>query len=89
MRFHEYIKKVNFTISNFDSYVYIRHIDSEPDAYLLLYMDDILITSKSKELIKGIKSVLDSEFEMKDLGEAKRILGIDIKRNKELKILSL
>jgi hypothetical protein len=48
--------------------------------YLLLYVDDILIFSKAKSKIDKLKRKLSDEFEMKDLGKAKRILGIDIKR---------
>lgn len=44
--------------------------------YLLLYVVDILITSKIKEEISEIKMLLSSEFEMKDLGCAKQILGM-------------
>ena len=50
--------------------------------YLLLYVDDMLITSKNRSLINKLKVQLSSEFEMKDLGEAKRILGIDIVRDR-------
>jgi hypothetical protein len=51
--------------------------------YLLLYVDDILIASSSKEEIKWLKGELNSEFEMKDLETAKRILGMDIHRERE------
>lgn len=42
--------------------------------YLLLYVDDILIASVNKSEIVKLKEQLNSEFEMKDLGEDKRIL---------------
>ncbi|KAK1693742.1 hypothetical protein QYE76_010439 [Lolium multiflorum] len=44
--------------------------------YLLLYVDDMLIAAKSKKEITTLKSQLSSEFEMKDLGAAKKILEI-------------
>uniref|UniRef100_A0A3Q7I4E9 CCHC-type domain-containing protein n=1 Tax=Solanum lycopersicum TaxID=4081 RepID=A0A3Q7I4E9_SOLLC len=43
--------------------------------YFLLYVDDMLIASKSKEEIEKLKNQLRKEFEMKDLGEAKKILA--------------
>lgn len=47
--------------------------------YLLLYVDDLLIAAKSKRReIQSLKDGLKDEFEMKDLGSASRILGIDI-----------
>ena len=49
--------------------------------YLLLYADDILIVGKNKVEIARLKSELGSEFEMKDMGAANKILGIEILRN--------
>ena len=43
---------------------------------MLLYVDDVLIASKSKVEIDKLKAQLAEEFEMKDHGEAKKILGI-------------
>ena len=41
-------------------------------------MDDMFIVSSSKEEIQAIKRQLKAEFNMKDLGTATRILGMDI-----------
>ncbi|WZY76654.1 hypothetical protein YC2023_023038 [Brassica napus] len=57
--------------------------------YLLLYVDDMLIASKKMSTIQNLKDQLSMEFEMKDLGAARRILGMDIIRNKDNHILKL
>ena len=44
--------------------------------YLLLYVDDMLIAAKNKSDIAKLKAQLSKEFEMKDLGAAKKILGM-------------
>ncbi|GJV12794.1 transposable element [Tanacetum coccineum] len=49
----------------------------------LLYVDDMLIASQSLDEIEKLKTRLKSEFEMKDLGEAKMILGIEIVRDRK------
>ena len=49
--------------------------------YLLLYVDDILIASKDKSLINKLKYELSAELEMYKLGEAKKILGMEIHRD--------
>ena len=49
--------------------------------YLLLYIDDMLIAFKSRSVIDKLNKDLSSEFEMKDLGEAKKMLGMNIKRD--------
>ncbi|GKD99518.1 transposable element [Tanacetum coccineum] len=55
----------------------------------LLYVDDMLIASQSLDEIEKLKTRLKSEFEMKDLGEAKMILGIEIVRDRKLRKLCL
>ena len=42
----------------------------------------MLIASKSKVEIERLKTQLNLEFEMKDLGEAKKILGMEICRDR-------
>ena len=48
---------------------------------LLLYFDDMLIAGGSKRDIDKLKRELSKEFEMKDLGAAKQILGMRITKN--------
>ena len=43
----------------------------------------MLIACKIKDEIEVLKELLSSEFDMKDLGHAKKILGMDIKRNRK------
>jgi hypothetical protein len=50
--------------------------------YMLRYVDDILIAGKCHSAIDETKAMLKSEFEMKDLGAAKRPLGMDISRDR-------
>jgi len=49
--------------------------------YLLLYVDDMLIATWDKYEIQKLKSLLCSEFEMKDMGAIKKILGMEIRRD--------
>ncbi|KAK3009893.1 hypothetical protein RJ639_012982 [Escallonia herrerae] len=57
--------------------------------YLLLYVDDMLIAAKSMSVVDDLKEQLKREFEMKDLGSAKRILGMKIQRDLPARILYL
>jgi hypothetical protein len=50
--------------------------------YMWLYVDDILIVGKSHYAIDETKVMLKSEFEMKHLGAAKSLLGMDICRDR-------
>jgi ATP-binding cassette subfamily B (MDR/TAP) protein 1 len=49
----------------------------------------MLIAAKSKREITTLKAQLNSEFEMKDLGAAKKILGMKITRDKKSGLLFL
>ncbi|KAL0430515.1 UNVERIFIED_CONTAM: Retrovirus-related Pol polyprotein from transposon TNT 1-94 [Sesamum radiatum] len=51
--------------------------------FLVLYVDDMLIASPSITLIVELQNNLCKNFEMKDLGDAKRILGMTIDRNRK------
>jgi hypothetical protein len=49
-------------------------------AYLLLYVDDIVLTASSPGLLRRIISDLQQEFAMKDLGELHHFLGMHVQR---------
>ena len=73
----------NYARSQYDPCVYTKGDTLQVRVFLLLYVDDMLIASKSRVEINGLKELLKSEFDMKDLGAARRILGMDIFRDKE------
>jgi hypothetical protein len=77
-----------FKRSLYDSCVYIKFVDGSP-IYLLLYVDDMLIAAKSKIDIVNLKAQLSSEFEMKDLSAAKKILDMKITRDRKFDFLFL
>nr|GEV29357.1 reverse transcriptase domain-containing protein [Tanacetum cinerariifolium] len=68
-----------------DSYVYYKSYALGEYIYLLLYVYYILIACKSKAEIGSTKSLLKKEFDMKELGEAKKILGMEIIRDRSRK----
>jgi hypothetical protein len=49
--------------------------------YLVLYVDDMLLIGNNKEIIQDVKTQLSSKFDMKYLGAANFILGMEIKRD--------
>ena len=56
---------------------------------MLLYVDDILTVGSNKLEIKRLKIQLGGEFEMKDMGAARKMLGVDILRKRKEKSLVL
>ena len=58
----------------------IKKQNGKQPVYLLLYVDDMLISGQMSREIRKVKAQLKTEFDMKDLGVARRILGMDIIR---------
>ena len=57
-------------------------------AYLLLYVDDMILSASSQELLQHIVRTLQSAFAVKDMGPMSYFLGIDVQRNREGFLLS-
>jgi len=87
-RFDSLMLSHGFKRSDYDSCVYIKLVDGS-HIYLLLYVDDMLISTKSREQITALKKLLNSEFDMKDLGAAKKILDMEITRDRNSGLLFL
>ncbi|CAM8990660.1 unnamed protein product [Rhodiola kirilowii] len=87
-RFYSYVLKLGFVRSDYHPCFYYASVENCP-VYVLLYVDDILLISKSADKIKVLKSQLSSEFDMKDLRKAKKILGMVIYRDRSKCFLKL
>jgi hypothetical protein len=79
----------DFSRCLYDSCIYIKKCEDGSFVYLLLYVDDMLIASKNKIYIQQVKDQLNTEFEMKDLGKARKILGMEISRDRKAGTLTL
>ena len=72
-----------------DHCVYVKKTTNGNYVILLLYVDDMLVAGSSMQDIVDLKKKLANAFEMKDLGEAKQILGMKITRDKQNHLLRL
>lgn len=88
-RFDSYMVKLGYTRSSYDCCVYYNRLKDDSFIYLVLYIDDMLIAAKKKYDIQKLKGLLSTEFEMKDLGAARKILGMEIIRDRERRKLFL
>ena len=57
--------------------------------FLVLYVDDILLIGNDVTVLTTVKVWLNSQFQMKDLGEASHILGIKLTRDRKQRMLGL
>jgi hypothetical protein len=61
-----------------DSCIFVYTNDKGQKTYIALYVDDFIIAGENEDDIKRIKELLAEQFEMKDLGIAKKFLGMEI-----------
>ncbi|XXG70306.1 hypothetical protein AAC387_Pa06g3094 [Persea americana] len=88
-RFDTFMVGNGYCRSAYDNCVYHKKHSNGSYVYLLLYVDDMLIAAKDMSEINGLKTQLSGEFEMKDLGAVKKILGMEIQRDRKAGKLSL
>jgi hypothetical protein len=86
-RFTTFITSIGFSASKSDSSLFILHRGASI-AYLLLYVDDIILTATTTTLLQSIIQSLHSEFAMSDLGDIHHFLGINVHRTPEGLFLS-
>jgi hypothetical protein len=86
-RFATYIRQLGFTPSASDVSLFV-YKEGGCLAYLLLYVDDIILTASSPALLKRIINRLHSEFAMTDLGDLHHFLNISVERSSDGLFLS-
>lgn len=62
--------------------MYTKKIGPDDYMYLLLYVDDMLLAARNMSDIDKVTMQLSFTFKMKDLRGSKRIIGMDIVRDK-------
>ena len=77
MKFDETIRKFGFKENEKDNCIYAK-FKNRRFIFLILYVDDIPLASRDVNVLMETKKFLSSNFDMKDLGEASFVLGIEI-----------
>ena len=75
-RFATFLLTLGFTEAKSDTSLFIYRRGDET-AYLLLYVDDIVLTASSQRLLQSVISSLHQEFAMKDFGQLHH-LGVTV-----------
>jgi hypothetical protein len=88
LRFDETIRKFGLKKNEEDNCIYAK-FKNEKFIFLVLYVDDILLVNSDVHLLLETKDFLSSHFDMKDLGEAFYVLGIEIHQDRRKGVLGL
>jgi hypothetical protein len=71
-----------------DNYIYAKFKNGKY-IFDILYVNCILLASSDKDLLAEIKRFLSSNFDIKEMGEAPYVLGIEIHRDRQKRLLGL
>jgi len=80
------LQKIGFIQSDADPCLLVH---PERKIIILVYVDDIPFGAPNLEQINWFKSQLSAIFKIKDLGETKKILGVQITRDRHAKTLKM
>ncbi|XP_039050885.1 uncharacterized mitochondrial protein AtMg00810-like [Hibiscus syriacus] len=80
--FIKWMCTMHFCKSKYDYSMFTKH-QGNYIVVLLVYVDDLLITDSNEVMIMELKHILNGNFKMKDIGELKYFLGLEVIRSKE------
>ena len=75
------MKATSYQQSNAYHTLFVKHKDGKVMA-LIVYVDDMILTGDDSEEIRTLQEYLSAEFKMKDLGQLKYFLGIEVAKSK-------
>ena len=84
--FKEYMESTNFKQCTADPCIFIRSEGTDL-TIISVYVDDLIIITKTPEMMRRIKDSLATRFKMKDLGKLHYCLGITVEYDEEKKCL--
>jgi hypothetical protein len=86
----EYLRKEGFKFvrSEADHSLYVLH-EGDRVIWLVVYVDDMLAASNSRDYLNSFKVRLKQRFDLADLGPARHFLGMHITRDREKRLLSI
>eukprot|EP00253_Pinus_taeda_P008636 PITA_08636 len=83
-KFDSFMMSQKYIRSEYDHCVYFKQLSDGMFIILVLYVDDMFLASKSIVEINRLKAQMTRTFDMKDLGAARQILGMEIFRDRTM-----
>lgn len=80
MRLTEYLYKLQFRMSAFDSCVFIHE---ENLLIVAIWVDDLLILAREEDVAQKFRKQMSQEFDMKDEGVCNYYLGMNVEQSEE------
>ena len=80
--FKQYMESINFKQCTADPCIFVSSEGADL-TIITVYVDDLIVITKTPETMKKIKDSLAARFKMKDLGKLHYFLGISIEHDKD------
>jgi hypothetical protein len=77
--FTSYLVSLSFVEAKSDTSLFVYRCGTDT-AYLLLYVNDIVLTASSLELLQRTTTTLQQQFTMKDLGPLHHFIGVSVEQ---------
>lgn len=78
----EFLTRSGYLVAHTDSSLFTKEREGKL-AIVLVYVDDLIITGDDIQEIQQTRENLSVRFQMKELGELKHFLGLEVDRTKE------
>ena len=88
LKFHNTITSFGFKENTVDRCIYLK-VSGSKFYFLILYVNDILLATSDLGLLHETKKFFSINFEMKNMGEASCVIGIEIFRDRSRGLLGL
>jgi hypothetical protein len=89
LKFDRFMTEQGYSRCHSNHCVYFKRLKNGSYIILILYVDDMLVAGSNMKDINVLKNKLANSFAMKDLGVAKKILGMRITRDRKNHKLTL
>ena len=82
-RFTKVIKGQGYSQGQSDHTMFIKQSEEGLKIVLIVYVDDIILTGDDTYEMERLKRILATEFEVKNLGQMRYFLGMEVARSKK------
>lgn len=79
---HDTLISVGFKQSKADQCLYCLDVNNQV-CYVIVHVDDMLFAASNQSIIDQLAAKITLKFELKDLGDVKHFLGIDVHRSSD------